>query len=50
MCQKLPMKNFEWCKDLRHINQKSIKNYDQNSSEKGCILEVDVEYQKDNYL
>ena len=50
MCQKLSMKNFEWCKDLRHINQKSIKNYDQNSSEKGCILEVDVEYQKDNYL
>ena len=20
MCQKLPMKNFEWCKDLRYIN------------------------------
>ena len=28
MCQKLPLKNFNWCKDLRYINQKFIKNYD----------------------
>ena len=46
MCQKLPMKNFEWCKDLRYINQKFIKNYDEDSCEKGYILEVDVEYLK----
>ena len=46
MCQKLPMKNFEWCKDLRYINQKLIKNYDEDFSEKGCILEVDVDYPK----
>ena len=48
MCQKLPMKNFNWCKDLTYINQKFIKNYDEDSSEKGCILEVGVEYPK-NY-
>ena len=44
MCQKLPMKNFEWCKDLRYINQKTIKNYDEESSERAYILEVDIEY------
>ena len=38
------MKNFEWCKDLRYINQKFIKNYDEDSSEKRYILEADVEY------
>ena len=46
ICQKLPMKNFEWCKDLKHMNQKFIKNYDEDSSEKGYILEADVEYPK----
>ena len=46
MCQKLPMKNFEWCKNLRYINQKFIKNYDEDSSGNGYILEVDVEYPK----
>ena len=46
MCNKLPVKNFDCCKDLKYINQKFIKNYDENSSEKGYILEVDVEYQK----
>ena len=48
MCQKLPIKNFEWCKDLRYINQKFIRNYDEEFSEKGYILEVEVEYPK-NY-
>ena len=47
MCQKLPHK---FCKDLRYINQKFIKNYDEDFSEKGYILEVDVEYPKDYYL
>ena len=46
MCNKLPAKNFDWCKDLSYVNQKFIKNYYENSSEKGCILEVDVEYPK----
>ena len=46
MCQKLPNKDFEYCKDLRYISQKLIKNYDEDSSEKGCILEVDIKYPK----
>ena len=46
MCNKLPVKNFEWVKDLRYMHQKFIKNYDEDSSEKGYILEVDVEYPK----
>ena len=46
MCQKLPVKNFNCCKDLKYINQKFIKKYDEDSSEKRYILEVDVEYPK----
>ena len=34
------------CKDLRYINKKFIKNYDEDSSEKGYILKVDAEYPK----
>ena len=44
MCQKLPYKDFKFCKDLRYINQKFIKNYNEESSEKEFILEVDIEY------
>ena len=29
MCNKLPVKNFDWCKDLRYISQKFIKNCDE---------------------
>ena len=50
MCQKLPHKNFEFCKDLRYINPKFIKNYDKDSSQKGYILKADIEYPKDSYL
>ena len=46
ICQKLPVKNFNWCKDLRYVNQKFLKNCDENSSEKEYMLEVDVEYPK----
>ena len=46
MCQKPPVKNFNYCKDLKDINQKFIKKYDEDSSEKGYILEVDVEFPK----
>ena len=46
MCQKLSVNNFNCCKDLRYINQKFIKNYDEDSSEKGYTLDVDVEYPK----
>ena len=34
-------------KYLRYINQKFIRNYDEESSEKGYILEIDVEYPKE---
>ena len=38
MCQKLPHKDFEFCKDLRYINQKFINNYDEELSQVGYIL------------
>ena len=45
MSQKLPVNSFKWVKDLSKFNESFIKNYDENS-DKGYILEVDVEYPK----
>ena len=50
MSQKLPANGFKWVKKLSQFNERSsaedfIKNYDENSN-KGYILEVDVEYPK----
>ena len=47
MSWKLPVSDFEWIEknDLLKFDEKFIKNYDENS-DKGQILEVDVEYQK----
>ena len=47
MSQKLPVNNFELIEkdDLLKFHEKFIKNCDENS-EKGYILEVDVEYPK----
>ena len=45
MSQKLPIDSFKWVKDLLKFNESFIKNYDENS-DKGYILEVDVEYPK----
>ena len=47
MSQKLPLDDFKWIEknDLLKSDEKFIKNYDENS-DKGQILEVDVEYQK----
>ena len=42
--QKLPVNEFKW-KNMFKFNEKSIKNYDEDS-DKGYILEVDVEYSK----
>ena len=42
MSQKLTVNNFEWGEN---IHQKLIKIYDENS-DKGYIIEVDVEYPK----
>ena len=47
MCQKLPVDGFKWVEgdDLSKFNESFIKNYDENS-DKGNILEVDIEYPK----
>ena len=45
MSQKLPVDSFKWVKDLSKFNESFIKNYDENS-DKGYILEIDVEYVK----
>ena len=46
ICKKLPVSDFEWVDDLLIFIEDFIKNYDKNS-DKGYILEVDVEYPKD---
>ena len=43
MSQKLPKNGFKWINDVTEIDEKFIKNYDENS-DKGYILEVDVKY------
>ena len=47
MSEKLPVGNFKWIEkdDISKFDEKFIKNYDENS-DKGYILEVDVEYPK----
>ena len=50
MSQKLPVNGFKWVKELLKFNECSsakgfIKIYEENSN-KGYILEVDVEYPK----
>ena len=47
MSQKLPVDSFKWVEedDLLKFNKSFIKNYDENS-DKGYILEVNVEYPK----
>ena len=44
----MPVKNFKWIEkdDISKFDEEFIKNYDENS-DKGYILEVDVEYPKD---
>ena len=43
MSQKLPVDGFKWVKDLSKFNESFIKSHSKNS-DKGYILEVDVEY------
>ena len=46
MSQKLHINGFEWVKEILSLKFiKLIKNYDKDS-DKGCMLEVDVEYHK----
>ena len=43
MSQKLPKNGFKWINDVMEIDEKFIKNYD-DDSDKGYVLEVDVKY------
>ena len=43
MSQKQPVGSFKWVKNVSKIDEKFIKNYD-NDSDIGFILKVDVEY------
>ena len=45
MSQKRPVNGFKWVEDLSQLNKHLIKNYDENS-DKGYILEADIEYPK----
>ena len=44
MSEKLPINGFKWVNDISKIDKKSIKSYDKKNSDKGYILEVDVDY------
>ena len=46
MFQELPVNGFKWKKNVSKFDEDFIKNYDEDSN-KGYILEVDVEYPKD---
>ena len=45
MSKKLPVNGFRWKKDMLKFNEEFIRNYEEDS-DKGYILEVDVEYPK----
>ena len=45
MSQKLAVIGFKWVEDLSQFNEYFIKNYEE-SSNKGYVLEVDIEYPK----
>ena len=44
MSKKLPINEFKWMNDISRIDKKFIKSYDKKNSDKGYILEVDVDY------
>ena len=48
MSEPQPVNGFEWLEDLSKIDEDFIKNYNKDS-DKGYILEVDVEYPKNLY-
>ena len=43
MSQKLPVNGFKWIKNVTEIDEKFIKNYNEDSF-KRYIFEVDVKY------
>ena len=44
MSAKLPINGFKWVNDISGINKKFVKSYNKKNSDKGYILEVDVDY------
>ena len=44
MSEKLPINGFKWVNDISGINKKFVRSYDKKNSDKGYILEVDVDY------
>ena len=45
MSQKFPVNGFKWKENINEFDKDFIKNFNENSN-KGYILEVDVEYPK----
>ena len=45
MSQKLPVNGFKWVEKLSRLNERFIKNYNENS-DIGHFLEVDIDYRK----
>ena len=44
MSEKLPINEFKWVNDISGINEKFVESYNKKNSDKGYILEVDVDY------
>ena len=42
--EKFPINEFKWVNDISRINEKFVKSYNKRNSDKGYILEVDVDY------
>ena len=40
----MPINGFKWVNDISRINEKFVKSYDNKNSDKGYILEIDVDY------
>ena len=40
----MPINEFKRVNDISRLNEKFVKSYDQKNSDKGHILEVDVDY------
>ena len=46
LCQKLPVNDFKWIKELSYFNEDFIKNYDENCNIEH-FLEEDIDYPKE---
>ena len=44
MSEKLSINEFKWVNDISRINEKFVKSYVKKNSDKGYILDVDVDY------